>query len=288
MDVVTGAEGFIGSHLVKTLKKPLKCDVKNLISNSIHPSDLFYRLHCDLPAGQQSKTIFHLGAISSTTEDNTIKIVENNILFSCRILEYCVANNINFVYASSASVYGMGKDGFNEDCITKPLNYYANSKMCFDFFVKQKIADNPEAKIVGLRYFNVYGKNEDLKATGASPVHKFFQQANNTNEIKLFEGSENYLRDFVHIDDVISITKKAIDFPSGIYNVGTGNARSFFDIASIISTLTGAKIKEIPFPQQLVGKYQKYTCSDNTKINSTGYSKDRISLEEGINRTIDV
>jgi len=281
MDVVTGTEGFIGTHLANTLKNPLKCDVKGL--NSIHPTDLFYRMNQKKP-----KTIFHLGAISSTTETDLIKIVENNILFSCRILEYCIKNDINFVYASSASVYGLGKDGFNEDCVTKPLNYYANSKMCFDFFVKQKIIDNPKAKIVGLRYFNVYGKNEDLKKSGASPVHKFYKQARNTNEIKLFEGSKNFLRDFIHVDDVVSVTKKAVDFPSGIYNVGTGTARSFFDIASIISNSTGAKIKEIPFPDHLIGKYQEYTCSDNTKINSTRYSKDRISLEEGIRRTIDV
>jgi len=281
MEVVTGAEGFIGSHLSTSLKDILKCDVKGL--NSVHPSDLFYRIKYKKP-----KTIFHLGAISSTTAVDSIKIVENNILFSCRILEYCIKNSINFVYASSASVYGLGKSGFNEDCIVSPLNYYANSKMSFDFFAKQKIIDNPKAKIVGLRYFNVYGSNEGVKKTGASPIYTFFQQAKNTNEIKLFEGSKNYLRDFVHVDDVIAITKKAVDFPSGIYNVGTGKTRSFFDIANIISHRTGANIKEIPFPDHLTGKYQEYTCSDNTKINSIGYPKDRISLEEGIRRITDV
>ena len=281
MNIITGAEGFIGSHLSSVLENTLKCDIKSL--NSVHPSDLFYHMRHEKP-----EAIFHLGAISSTTEIDSAKITENNILFSCRILEYCIKNNINFVYASSASVYGLGKDGFNENCVTKTLNYYANCKMCFDIFVNQKIIDNPNAKIVGLRYFNVYGKNENLKETGASPVYKFFQQANNTNEIKLFEGSENYLRDFVHIDDVISITKKAVDFPSGIYNVGTGNARSFSDIANIISSLTGAKIKEIAFPQHLIGKYQEYTCSDNAKINSIGYPQNRISLEDGIRRTINV
>jgi ADP-L-glycero-D-manno-heptose 6-epimerase len=281
MDIVTGAEGFIGSHLISELKNPLKCDVKTL--NSTHPTDLFYHMKHKKP-----KTIYHLGAISSTTETDSAKITENNILLSCRILEYCIENNINFVYASSASVYGLGKEGFNEECITKPLNYYANSKMCFDFFAKQKMIDNPKAKIVGLRYFNVYGKNEGVKKTGASPVYTFLQQAKNTNKIKLFKGSENYLRDFIHVDDVTAITKKAIDFPSGIYNVGTGKTRSFFNVASIISNWTGAKIIEIPFPEHLIGKYQEYTCSDNIKINSIGYPKDRISLEEGIKRIIDV
>ena len=209
-------------------------------------------------------------------------------MLSCKILEYCIKNNINFVYASSASVYGLGKNGFEENCPLNPLNYYATSKICFDLIVKQKIIDNPKAKIVGLRYFNVYGKNEDLKETGASPVHKFFEQAKNTKEIKLFKGSKNFLRDFIYVDDVVSITKEAVNFSSGIYNVGTGKARSFFEIADIISNITGAKVQEIPFPGHLKGKYQEHTCSNNKKINLTGYSKERISLEEGIRRTIDV
>ena len=281
MDVITGAGGFIGSNLINKLEKSVLCDVKSL--DFVHPTDLFYKMEYEKP-----ETIFHLGAISATTETSSVKLVENNILLSCRILEYCIENKINFVYASSASIYGLGENGFKEDCITKPLNYYANSKMCFDFFAQQKIVDNPDAKIIGLRYFNVYGKNENLKETGASPVHKFLKQAKETNRIEIFEGSDKFLRDFVHIDDVIDITKESVNFSSGIYNVGTGVSRSFEEIADIISRITGAQIKKVPFPEHLIGKYQKYTCSDNSKINSTGYDSKRISLENGINRTIDV
>ena len=281
MDVVTGAGGFIGSNLVERLNSPILCDIKG--ADFTDPSSLF-----DVLEDRKPDTIYHLGAISATTVHNSVDLVENNILLSCRLLEYCINNDINFVYASSASVYGLGESGFKEDTITKPLNYYANSKICFDFFAQQKIIDNPTAKVVGLRYFNVYGKNEHLKETGASPIHKFFNQAKTTNKIKLFEGSTGFLRDFIHVDDVVDITKKSINFNSGIYNVGTGKANSFETVAQLISNLTGAQIEQIPFPKHLVGKYQHYTCSDNTKINSTGCSTKRLTLEEGIARTIDV
>jgi ADP-L-glycero-D-manno-heptose 6-epimerase len=279
MVVITGANGFIGSHLNKLFKDCLKCDVNN--RNMVHPNDLFYRIRDKKP-----DTIFHLGAISSTTETKSVAITENNILLSCKILEYCIKEGVNFVYASSASVYGLGEEGFKEDIIARPLNYYANSKMSFDFFASQKILDHPNAKIIGLRYFNVYGPNEDHKQNMASPVHKFFKQAEETKKIKIFKGSEYFLRDFIHVDDVVSITKQSVNFPSGIYNVGTGIARSFLDVAEIISSLTNANIKEIPFPNHLQGKYQEFTCSDNTKITSVGYIGDRISLEDGIMRTV--
>ena len=279
MVVITGANGFIGSHLVQLFKNPLKCDVTSFAM--VHPASLFFHIRYKKPAA-----IFHLGAVSSTTETDSVKITQNNILFSCELLEHCIENNIAFVYASSASVYGLGNNGFDENARMDPLNYYAISKSSFDLIVKQKIIDNPQAKIVGLRYFNVYGTNEGHKVDMASPVHKFLEQAKETNEIKIFEESEYYLRDFVHVDDVVNITKEAFNFPSGIYNVGTGNARSFLDVAQIIANATDSKITEIPFPQHLVGKYQKYTCSDNTKINSTDYNTKRISLEEGIKRVI--
>ena len=177
-------------------------------------------------------------------------------------MDICIENEIPFVYASSASVYGLGEFGFSEDSRLNPLNYYAISKASFDMFVGKKILDNPKANIVGLRYFNVYGHNEDHKGDMASPVHKFLMQSKNS-KIRVFEGSENFRRDFVHVDDVVDITKAAIDFMPGIYNVGTGISRTFLEVAEIISRITGAEIEEIPFPDHLVGKYQDFTCSDN-------------------------
>ena len=275
--LVTGALGFIGSNLCNSLKDKydvFMCDVKDGVG-VWKPDEIDHLL-------EKVECVFHLGAISSTTENNTEKIVKNNILFSCFLLERCIEKDIPFVYASSASVYGLGNLGFVESVDTSPLNYYATSKSTLDTIVRQKIKDNPEVRIVGLRYFNVYGIGESHKGDMASPVHKFLRQANITNVIKVFEGSENYKRDFIHVDDVVEMTRSARDFPAGIYNVGTGHPRSFMDVAKIVSTLTGAEIKEIPFPKHLIGKYQEYTCSDNTVVNSLGYPVSRISLEDGI------
>lgn len=277
---ITGAKGFIGSHLYKlhdTTCQILCCDPRD--SKMIDPKQLINVLKRNSP-----NVIYHLGAISSTTETNIEKISTNNIQFSCELLEYCIKESIPFVYASSASVYGLGSEGFCESAKESPLNYYAISKTSLDMFVKQKIIDHPEATIVGLRYFNVYGQNEHHKGDMASPIHKFIIQAK-SGEIKVFEGSEKYLRDFVYVGDVAKITKESVNFKSGIYNVGTGNPRSFLEVAEIISKETGAQIKTMPFPKHLKGKYQSYTCSDNRKIN-TFCDIERISLESGIKQVM--
>jgi ADP-L-glycero-D-manno-heptose 6-epimerase len=278
-ELITGAAGFIGSHLCDLFDDPDRCDVRN--AGMLQPAQII-----DYVNDHRPKAVFHLGAISSTTETNTALISENNILLSCRLLERCIEMSIPFVYASSAAVYGLGNRGFCEDANTSPINYYAISKAYFDAIVMQKIIDNPQSQVVGLRYFNVYGDGEDHKADMASPVHKFLQQSRESDEIRIFEGSKNYLRDFIHVDDVMRITKAAASFPSGIYNVGTGIPRSFLDVATIISAITGSKIIEVPFPSYLIGKYQEFTCSNNDKINTTKCSSDRISLEEGVQRVV--
>jgi ADP-L-glycero-D-manno-heptose 6-epimerase len=277
--LVTGAAGFIGSNLADKLSNKLCCDIDK--PGMYDPASALKILE----AGGVD-VVYHLGAISSTTETSLSKISYHNIHFSSQLLDICIERNIPFIYASSASVYGLGKFGFSECTQMTPLNYYAISKASFDTFAKRKMLDHPNAKIVGLRYFNVYGHNEDHKEDMASPVHKFLEQSK-TGNIKIFEGSENFKRDFVHVDDAVDITKDAKDFKSGIYNVGTGVSRTFLEVAEIISSLTNAKIEEIPFPDHLIGKYQDFTCSDNSEINNV-YSLKRISLEEGIKKVYNV
>jgi len=282
MILITGAAGFIGSCLLEAIAEPTVC-ADPAGYNMLAPERAIVRL-------QNSKDIscvYHMGAISSTTETNSVKLTENNILYSLRILEICIAKQIPFIYASSASVYGAAAGIQSESQLLAPLNAYASSKSALDYFVQLKIDSHPDAHIVGLRYFNVFGHREYHKGDMASPVHKFTIQGRKTGKIKIFEGSSDFQRDFVHIDDVVTMTLAAPNFKSsGIYNVGTGTARSFQDVAEIIAAETGAVIEEIPFPPHLKGKYQKYTCSDNHKISIAGYNESRQNLEEGIRKTL--
>jgi len=273
--LITGSSGFIGSHLTKLFDNFTPCDLDCFDGKNSQEYALMKITNKEVIA------VYHLGAISSTTETDIGLISDTNITLSSVLLDACIEAGIPFVYASSASVYGLGKNGFCEDTVLTPLNYYAISKSAFDKIAMQKIIDNPSSEIVGLRYFNVYGPGEEHKHDQASPVHKFLKQARTNGRIKIFEGSHGFKRDFIHVDNVAQITKSAIFFDSGIYNVGTNNPRSFFDVAKIISDLTGADIEEVAFPSHLIGKYQDYTCSDNSKINSQ-ISSDRIDLEEGI------
>ena len=284
MIIITGAAGFIGSCLAPSLPEPQQhCDPRD--------RDMLTPTQClRLIKENEITTVYHLGAISSTTVTDTTKVTKNNILFSSQLLELCVARSIPFVYASSASTYGSIHGPHREWQPPKPINYYAISKTAFDLLAQQKILDNPGAIIAGLRYFNVYGHREHHKGDMASPVHKFIQQARTTGEIKIFVGSDGFKRDFIHISDVVAITKAAASFKSsqsGVYNVGTGVARSFEEVAQIIATEVGAKITEIPFPDHLIGKYQRHTQSDNKKLSELGgYTAPRLTLEEGIKETL--
>ena len=279
--VITGAAGFIGSHLRRALEPEGEIICCDIVDDEMAGPYKCLQLLRD--RSNDIECVYHLGAMSSTTEANISALTENNIQLSATLMDICIEKGIPFVYASSASIYGLGSGGFAENSIPSPLNYYAISKTAVDMYAQQKIHDHPDAKVYGLRYFNVYGGGEDHKGNMASPVHKFLQQAALTNEIQIFEGSNGFLRDFIHVSDVVSITIAASSFrTSGIYNVGTGRSHSFREVADIISTLTGAKIREIAFPTHLKGKYQAFTQSDNLRINAAGYPIKRLSLEEGI------
>ena len=177
------------------------------------------------------------------------------------------------IYASSAAVYGLGNNGFEADpeC-EKPLNVYGQSKLDFDNYFRLNYDFDTDAQIVGLRYFNVYGPGEDHKLGMASPINQFCRQSITDDEIRLFEGSENFVRDFVHIDDIVKVNMFFFNNPAkvGIYNCGTGLTSSFHEAATIVSEKTGAPLKTIPFPENLKNKYQEHTKANLETLRSIG------------------
>ena len=298
MIIVTGGAGFIGSNIVRGLNERGREDilvVDNLENAEKHRNlnTLFITDFIDkrvflesLPKLSKVKAIFHQGACSSTTETDGRYMMNNNYQFSKTLLHHCVEQNINFLYASSASVYGNGDAGFREERPSEyPLNVYAFSKFMFDNYVRQvRQQHRPTSQILGLRYFNVYGYQENHKGKMASVVYHFFRQLQEGNAMKLFEGSEDFRRDFIFIRDVVDVNMHFYEHgQSGIYNCGTGEARSFTDIARVIQTLEPqAQIATIPFPDHLKGKYQTFTQADTHKLREAGYRAPFTRLDDGV------
>ena len=210
--------------------------------------------------------VIHLGAISSTTEDDVEKVMEQNFDFSVWLLGQCQLHGVKLHYASSASVYGQNTD-FKEDGKMNPQSPYAYSKFMFDRVVMNNL-DKFRTPVAGFRYFNVYGLGEEHKGDQMSPVSKFEKQMAEDSEIQLFENSENYKRDFVYVKDICEMHEKLLDSDaSGVFNVGTGVAVSFKELADCMVENTGSSIFEIPMPEELKHQYQEYTCADLTKLN---------------------
>jgi len=297
MIIVTGGAGFIGSNIVKGLNEKGQKDILivdnfaktqkylNLnrlqFSDYVDKSDFLDRI----PHLKNVEAIIHQGACSATTELDANYLIRNNYEYSKTLLHYSLEKKIPFIYASSASVYGNGENGFTEEPEYEyPLNGYAFSKFIFDNYVRQNVNFQQDSPVVGLRYFNVYGYQENHKGSMASVPFHFFNQAQENGEIKVFEGSEKFLRDFIFIEDVVKVVRFFLESgKSGIYNCGTGNERSFLDMAQIFSEQYGnCKINTVPFPEHLKGKYQAFTKANPTKLRSAGYSNDFISLEEGM------
>jgi len=248
--LITGYKGFIGQNLVNELKNE-------------HELSL-YEWGDEPPDFENLDWCIHLGAITSTTETDVEKVMRQNHDFSCIVLIACQMNGVNLQYASSASVYGQLKT-FNENGPVQPMSPYAWSKYLFDRHVERQTFDN--IIVQGFRYFNVYGPHEDHKGDQASPYHKFEQQAKNTGVIKLFENSEDYYRDFIPVDKVIDIHKTFFKVKeTGIWNVGTGTAKSFKQVAEEIAEKYNAKIEYIPMPENVKNQYQSYTCANIDKL----------------------
>lgn len=304
MIAVTGGAGFIGSNIVKALNDMgednilivdnLDNSAKHLNMNRLKFNDFIDKR--DFISVMKAdkffiKAFFHEGACSNTMETDGRYMMQNNYEFSKELLHYSMEKGTKFIYASSASVYGNGEEGFSEspEC-EYPLNVYAFSKFAFDNYVRR--VKNPGIQIAGLRYFNVYGPQENHKGKMASVAFHFFNQHKDGSSVKLFEGSEDFRRDFIHVDDVVAVNMFLYESPdvSGVFNCGTGNARSFADIAEVFRKRYGSEFESeiIPFPEQLKGKYQKYTQADLTSLRKAGYNKDFLSLEQGVERYLSV
>ncbi|MDR0771233.1 MAG: ADP-glyceromanno-heptose 6-epimerase [Burkholderiales bacterium] len=322
--VVTGAAGFIGANLVKALNA--RGETRIIAVDHLARADKFKNLvDCDIADyfdrdeflerleqgdfDDDIGAILHQGACSDTMETDGRYMMRNNYRYSMLLLEHCQNNDIPLIYASSASVYGAGKT-FGEDRGNEaPLNVYGYSKFLFDQAVRRLLPERT-APVVGLRYFNVYGSREQHKGRMASVAWHFFNQYRQEGKIKLFEGSDGYAageqqRDFVSVEDVVKVNLHFLDQPqrSGIFNLGTGRAESFNAVAlATLNTLAKREgkaarrleewvadgvIEYVPFPSQLVGKYQSYTQADLKKLREAGYKAKMFDVATGVARYIE-
>src|SRR3989338_5114046 len=308
--IVTGAAGFIGSNLVKALNERGENNIiavdnlknadkfRNLadcdIADYLDKEDFLKKLQEGFFDGLVS-AVLHQGACSDTMETDGRYMMDNNYQYSLELLNYCQNEEVPFLYASSASVYG-GGNAFREsrEC-EAPLNVYAYSKFLFDQIVRRRWHKR-NAQIVGLRYFNVYGPREQHKGRMASVAFHFSNQ---------YRANGGQLRDFVSVEDAVKVNMYFLDNPhkSGIFNLGTGQAQSFNDVAvATINTLRGTAgkpalslaelqqqglIEYIPFPEALRGKYQSYTQADIGALHSTGYAEPFLNVEQGVARYVE-
>lgn len=318
MIVVTGGTGFIGSNVVAGLEAAgyenlVICDVlgtgdkwrniaKRELRDIVPPDRLMDYL--DGHAGE-IEAIVHMGAISSTTEKDADLIVETNFVLSRKLWKWCATNDVRFIYASSAATYGDGGEGFeDQDSIAhlaklRPLNAYGWSKHVFDRRVSRIVQDNRAGtgekmppQWAGLKFFNVYGPNEYHKGDMMSVACKLYPQIMAGIVAKLFRsGHPDYqdggqMRDFIYVGDCVDVILWLLENPqvSGLFNVGSGKARSFKDLAESCFRALGKapQINYIDMPQELQAKYQYFTQADMTKLRAAGYTKPMTELEEGV------
>jgi len=308
MIVVTGGAGFIGSAIVWKLNQLGETKIiivdelgtddkwKNLVplkyEDFIHKDD-FISMIIDREAPFEISCIIHMGANSSTTERDADYLFSNNYLYTKELAKYCLEKNIRFIYASSAATYGDGSLGFDDDVnkleTLRPLNMYGYSKQMFDLWGKRNGVFD---KIVGLKYFNVYGPNEYHKGDMRSVVHKAFEQIRDSGKVRLFKSLNpkykdgEQLRDFIYVKDAVDMTLFFLDKPgtNGLYNLGTGKARTWNDLVTAIFNSVDKKvnIEYIDLPEHLREKYQYFTEANIKSIKKAGFNSSVASLEDGV------
>jgi len=306
MIIVTGGAGFIGSNIVKGLNDRGREDVlivdnlTNMVKfkNIQGLKALDYMDKNDFIAAIKNgkfddaniEVIFHEGACSDTMEYNGKYMMENNFEYTKTLMHFALKKKIQLLYASSASTYGSGKHGFSEKpACEEALNVYAFSKLFFDNYARRYF-DAAESQIVGLRYFNVYGPQENHKGKMASMIFQMFNQWKAEGKVKLFEGIDGYgngeqVRDFIYVKDVVKVNFFFWDHPElkGIYNCGTGHAHTFNTLAKgVLKYFGSGELEYVPFPEVLKGKYQSFTEADSSKLLAAGYDGGFTDIEEAI------
>jgi ADP-L-glycero-D-manno-heptose 6-epimerase len=321
--IVTGACGFIGANLVKALNARGADNI--LAVDNLKKADKFKNLvDCEIADYLDKEeflglveegyfdgaveAIFHEGACSDTMETDGRYMMENNYRYSVALLDFCLDQEVPYLYASSASVYGGGSVFSESREHEAPLNVYGYSKFLFDQVVRRRLP-SADSQVVGFRYFNVYGPREQHKGRMASVAFHHFNQYRESGKVKLFEGCDGYAngtqsRDFVFVDDVVKVNMHFLDHPEkfGIFNLGTGRAQPFNDIAT--STVNACRALEgkpalsleemvaqgiveyIPFPDALKGKYQSYTRADISALRGAGYADEFDTVEQGVGKYV--
>jgi ADP-L-glycero-D-manno-heptose 6-epimerase len=318
MIVVTGGAGFIGSNIVARLTAETAYDVvvcdrletadlakwKNLAKHPIAdfwaPEELFEQLERH---AERIEAVVHMGAISSTTEPDADLILRTNFTLSRDLWDWCAIRNVRMLYASSAATYGDGETGFNDDddaeslSKLRPLNAYGYSKMLFDqYAVRQSDRGQAPPQWAGLKFFNVYGPNEGHKGGMKSVVAQIWPKVAAGETVSLFRShNPNYadggqLRDFVYVDDVVDIIEFLLQSPevSGVFNAGSGQARSFDDLAKATFAAAGKapSIEYVDMPEAIRDRYQYFTQARMDRIRAAGFEGQSTPLEEGVRRYV--
>jgi ADP-L-glycero-D-manno-heptose 6-epimerase len=315
MLLVTGGAGFIGSNIVANLNESgrtdvVVCDVlgsegkwrnlqKRQLADIVPPSDLLAWLD-----SRKLDGVIHMGAISETTASDGDLVVKTNFALSLKLLDWCTVSRTPFVYASSAATYGDGEGGFADDFSPaalkqlRPMNLYGWSKHLFDQVVADRHArrENLPPQWAGLKFFNVFGPNEYHKGEMMSLIAKRFDDARGGKSIRLFKSHRDGIadgdqrRDFIYVDDVVAVVRWLLDTPrvSGIFNVGTGRARSFRDlIVAMFSALSREpNITFIDMPEAIRNSYQYFTQATVENLHRAGYNAGFTPLEDAVKRYV--